>query len=738
MNTGERTTPAMADVLSIHDKLNFMLDFTRAHARHADDICAREIECLRIQHAAQMLPPREGDILVGRCSEPLIGFSPEPLGSSGVGYFCHDDKLKALRTDAALSDAQRTAIDELIAYWAGRTTKARIFARYDGDMREKLTHGPLDSAPGVAYPLYRLGGGQPDPRLLLKLGIEGMIEHIEPSAAANPSLFSALKAALVEMSDVCARYAALLTAQAEAAAPDRAAHLSIMADDLTWLRTHPPKRFRQAMQLAHLYYLMADTINYGRMDDYLGDYLQHDLDAGEVSEAEAYALVRNLWTLLIERGPIWDVRIAVGGRGRQNEPAADRFALLALRASRELRDTLPQLTLRCYDGMNPALYERAMEMIGDGVTYPILYNDDVNIPAVMCAFGVEEKTAERYLPFGCGEYILYGQSLGTPSGAINLLYALNEVIEAGALQSCADFDSFYQRYKDHLGAYIMLMARQEKIEYDVCAEDAPFLYFTLLYDDCIARAKPVLGGGVRHLGGTLESYGNTNSADSLTAIKRLVYDERRVDPGALTSALRDDFAGQPLLRKRLLDAPKYGNDDPDADEMAVRLHNDLCAMIRDSAAPVGLDSYLNVTINNSMNTTFGLITGASADGRAANTFLANANNPTGGMDNSGITAMLNSLVKLKVDHHAGSVQNMRFSKEMFGRLMPQMNAILRTYFRNGGSQAMITVLGRGELEDAMQHPEAYKNLLVRVGGFSARFVELDKNVQLELLSRTLY
>jgi pyruvate-formate lyase len=139
-----------------------------------------------------------------------------------------------------------------------------------------------------------------------------------------------------------------------------------------------------------------------------------------------------------------------------------------------------------------------------------------------------------------------------------------------------------------------------------------------------------------------------------------------------------------------------------------------------------------------MNTTFGLTTGASADGRMANTFMANANNPTGGMDRSGITAMLNSLVKLRVDGHAGSVQNMRFAKEMFTSLRPKTRALLDAYFLGGGSQAMITVLGRGDLEAALAKPEEHQNLLVRVGGFSARFVDLEKDVQLELISRTLY
>lgn len=243
---------------------------------------------------------------------------------------------------------------------------------------------------------------------------------------------------------------------------------------------------------------------------------------------------------------------------------------------------------------------------------------------------------------------------------------------------------------------------------------------------------------MRYLEGTLEGYGNTNTADSLTAIKKYVYDEKRISPQTMAEALKHNFAGYEEIQTLLLAAPKYGNDDDTADSMAIRFHEDISNIIRNSAQKANLHSYLMVVINNHMNTTFGMTTGASADGRPGYSYMANANNPTGGMDTNGITAMLNSLVKLTPSLHAGSVQNMRFSKEMFTRLLPKTKGLLATYFKNGGAQSMITVLNRGDLERAMKEPEKYQNLIVRVGGFSARFVELSKDDQKELLSRNTY
>lgn len=736
MNWTERTTRALSCALTANEQLEYLRAFTHAHASNTDPN-AREAECLRLQFAAQLLPPRDADFLVGRRTEFAVGFAPERL-VSGVGYYLDEAKLDALRADASLGEAELSEIDEIRAYWRGKTTIDKIKARYTPEMWEALTHGPLDSAPGVAFPLYRMAGSQADPEMLLRLGIGGMIRRMEEKQSENPALFGALAASLKDFSGICLRYADQLHQMAETAAADQAARLLKMAENLGWISERPPRTMWQAMQLSYLYYVLAGSFNYGRPDEYLGEYLEADLASGELTEGTAYALVKNLWEMVIERGPAWDGRIALGGRGRKNERAADRFAMLGLRASHELQDILPQLTFRFYEGMDPRLYEKALQMLGDGVTYPILYNDDVNIPAVQRAFRVDGQAAARYLPFGCGEYTLYGQSFGTPSGAINLLHCLNTLIASGELKRHEDFEGFYRAYLTELERHITLLARQEKLEYDVCAEEAPFLYFTMLYDDCVGRALPMFAGGVRHLGGTLETYGNTNSADSLTAIRRIVYREKRVGAEELRLALETDFEGREGLRKLMLDAPKFGNDDPEADEIAARLHDDVCGMIQSSAAPAGLDSYLNVTINNSMNTTFGLTTGASADGRHAQTFMANANNPTGGMDRSGITAMLNSLVKLKVDAHAGSVQNMRFSREMFGALLPKTKGLLRAYFAGGGSQAMVTVVGRGDLESALKRPEDYQNLLVRVGGFSARFIDLDRDVQLELISRTLY
>ncbi len=159
---------------------------------------------------------------------------------------------------------------------------------------------------------------------------------------------------------------------------------------------------------------------------------------------------------------------------------------------------------------------------------------------------------------------------------------------------------------------------------------------------------------------------------------------------------------------------------------------------RAQAERIGLDYFLIVNINNHMNVGLGAQTGASAEGRHAMAPLANGNTPTAGNDTQGVTAFLNSIVKPDASLHAGYAHNMKFSKSTFREQRPKVEALLSTYFANGGTQAMLTVVGRGEMEAALHEPEKYRNLIVRVGGFSARFVELTPEIQRDLLTRTLY
>ena len=715
----------------------YLTEFTRVYRENTDAPAAlREARCLAVQSRYEFAPMEEGDLLAGRKRVVNVGFSNEPLLGRSVSWFVDEDRaLLQLEAEGA-DEGQIFLARELLTFWKRQETRAQIRARFPEEVAKALPENIYWEHSQIAFPLYRVVGAYMDYDRLLKLGIRGMKELVR-SLGSSP-FHEACLIALDSFSDVCRRYGE--------SCPD-----PDLRQALLWIAEEPPRTFPEALQLAWLYSLQSGVLNYGRMDDYMGAFLEADLQAGRITEEKALDLLCSLWLLIDARKTVFHGRVIIGGKGRKNEAAADRFAMLAMEATRRTAQAEPQLSLRFYEGQDPALMDKALEVIGEGKLYPMLYNDDVNIPSVMKAFNVTGKEAEDYVFFGCGEYVLNKRSIGSPNGIINMLKALEVTLfdgfdlrdrkDMGLKQGrLTDFDTFedlYDAYKEQLRYYIRALAIQQQLEYDVCGEVGEFLYISMLMEGCLEKGKGICSGGVTYLGGTLETYGNINTTNSLFAIKDLVYDRKAISRERLLEALEANFAGFEQEQQLLLRAEKYGNDLEPVDALAADLHEFVCNTVREMRALTELHSYLVVIINNEANTVLGRFTAASADGRKAYEPMANANNPVGGTDKNGITAMLNSLTKLRTDIHAGAVQNMAFSRDLFSQRQ-LTKALLMTYFKNGGQQAMINVLSRGALEDAMKHPEKHQDLMVRVGGFSARFVTLSPDVQREIASRTLY
>jgi pyruvate-formate lyase len=595
---------------------------------------------------------------------------------------------------------------------------------------------------------------------LLRLGIPGLRAEIteyrdkSEMSGGDYLLYEGMLIALEVFVDSCRHYEkqALKKAQEEND-PKRAKELFQLAKVLRKNAVAKPVSFYEALQLSWLYTLICGSLELGRVDVYLGDFYANDIDNGIITEKEALSLMHSYWRLINELFRDVDGRVIIGGRGRRNEQNADRFALLALETMRTYgRAILPQTTLRFYEGMNPVLMEKSISLIGDGHTFPLLYNDDVLVPGVAAAHDVPIADAEQYMPLGCGEIVIDHMGFGTPSGSLNVLKALDVTLRDGVdhisgkrlglptgdLKDFKTFDEFFSAFKNQLAFYIEILADHEDLEYVESGKQAPYLYLSMLYDDCIARGKAIFSGGIKYLGGSLESFGSVNTADSLTAIKKMVFDQKLISPERLIAALNNNFVGYEKEHKLLKECPKYGNDDNYADDIMVELHDFMCNKIRDQRDRTNLDWYLNVLINNKQNTILGRWVGASADGRKAGREMANANTPAGGNDKKGVTALINSLVKPSHAIHAGTVQNMRFGRDFFTSDRPRFEVILSTYFKKGGAQAMITVINRGDLENALVEPEKHQDLFVRIGGFSSRYIDLPKDVQLEILSRVTY
>lgn len=736
-------------------QLEIMEKYTETHRRFADASRERqEVECLKVLFPQMFRSIEDVDLIAGRLDFLPIGFGTV-TSVGGVGHYCVFSKLRAFQKEIEKLDGScHDRVEKLYEYWLNHDLKTEY-------CRRVLTETTIGRFIDVNYPLIataRLSGMMLDYTKLLDNGVAGLKQLIHQAMENQPDnefYITSLECLdIVTASADALREQALTQMNALPKGHKRCAELKRMADGLAKIRTDKPETFHEALQLFWLYALLAGVINYGRLDDFLGPYVAADLAAGRLTEQEAYDYVRSLWTMIENRRTTVNGRVIVGGKGRKHPKEADVFARIALKVCKDCRYVEPQFTLRIDNDTPEDIWQAAMDAIGAGATYPTIYNDEVNVPAVSYGMRVNEEDASRYAPFGCTEFVLWGQSTGTPNICINLLKLLTIYMNDGVdpmdgqektgaltprkMSEMTSFEDFYAGYRELVDYYMDLSADAQYYSYALMNEKVRFLFTSILMDDCIQRGKALLDGGVKYLGGTCETYGNINTSDSLYAVKKLVFEDKRVSLTELCAAVKANFVGYEQLRRLCLNCDKYGNDLDTADGMANDLYEFVAKGIRDRGIAKGMQYFLIVISNNSLNTEWGIKTAASPDGRLSGMYMNPANNPQGGADKSGPTALLNSLCRFDAKYHAGSVQNIKFSSSMFRQHRPLIEAMFKTYFRKGGCHLMVTVVDSGALEDAMVHPENYPDLIVRVAGYSAVFVDLDPSVQREILSRTLY
>ncbi|MBS5387696.1 MAG: pyruvate formate lyase family protein [Clostridiales bacterium] len=741
---------------SLVRQLEIMEEYTAVHKKFSGASKERrEVECLKVIFPQMFRTIEKQDLFAGRLDFLPIGFGTV-TSIGGVGHYCVFNKLRKFQEEIKKQgETYYDRVENLYQYWLEHDLKTQY-------CREVLTETTIGRFIDVEYPLIataRLSGMMLDYPKLLENGVGGLKRIISEKLTGAPD--NEFYKASLECLELVTVSADALREQAQKQIEElketdskRKQELWRIKEGLEKIREDKPSTFHEALQLFWLYALLAGVINYGRLDDFLGPYLAADLDSGRMTEQEAYAYIKSLWTMIENRRTTVNGRVIVGGKGRKHPKEADRFLHIAMKVCKDCRYVEPQFTLRLTQDTTEEIWKEALDALGAGATYPTLYNDEVNVPAVAYGMRVSEETAKRYVPFGCTEFVLWGQSTGTPNICINLLKLLNIYMNEGIdpvdgkyklgevapkkLEEIQSFEEFYDGYKEVLDYYMDLSVQAQYRSYGVMNEQVSFLFTSILMDDCIERGKALLDGGVRYLGGTCETYGNINASDSLWAIKHLVFDTKHYTLREIEEAVLADYCGYEDIRKACLNCDKYGNDLETADGMANSLYEYVSKGIRNRGIEIGMQYFLIVISNNSLNTEWGIRTSASPDGRLSGVYMNPANNPQGGADKNGPTAMLNSLTTFDAKYHAGSVQNIKFEKSMFNKNKALIEAMFKAYFEKGGCHLMVTVVDKGALEDAMIHPEKYPDLIVRVAGYSAVFIHLDRSVQEELLSRSLY
>ncbi len=732
-------------------QIRHAVEFTEIY-KSSSDKYLREARCVayQLQHILQPLEPE--DRLAGMMRHELVGFSSQYGGI--YTYYFHEPEFLAAFQDCReeLDEPARKKAEAALEFWKLENTRKKVANRFIRQYGFEMGYS-FHSA-GYANCDCRVAGTNVDFQKLMDLGLDGLDREIERWGAQNEnsSFYQALHLWVNAVRNACARYAREAEGLSEVCTGERQARFRELARALKNIQHKAPETFLEGLQLMWIYSVCSDLMNYGRMDDYLGDLYAADLQAGRLTEEEGVQLILGLYRHFKTIGKIHDCRVIIGGVGRRAPEHADQLAMAFMEASRRFKETVPQLTLRYHKGMSEEVLNKAFQVNAEGCTFPIFYSDETNVPAVEKLYGIPREEAEQYVPFGCGEYVIVGKSTGTPNSGVNLLKALEillhrgydkffeETIETGLpeLQQYSTFEELYEALFRMMEPTLQRLAVHKMMNYQVAGEEAGYLHQSLLMDDCLSRGKALLEGGVRYLNAASEVFGIISAADSLTAIKKLVFEEKRLSLQELVAILDADFEGHETEHKWMRDAPKYGNDIEEADEMATRLFNDVAELTTGCGEKAGLNRYHIVSVNNSMSAEWGYYCEASACGRRRSAAISNGNGPSIAADQSGITALLNSMAKFPTDNHAGVINNIRFTRELFASSFEKVKLLVQTFLENNGVQLNICAVGKEDLENAMKHPEQYQNLMVRIGGFSARFVTLESSIQREILARTTY
>lgn len=707
------------------NEIQYLKEFTRLYKENSHDKYNREVECHFFMHKENRTKITSDDYFLSCFPSAICGFGSR---NTNFIYNCKLERLAKLIEGT--HDVEKEELEELYTFWADENDKERLRRYYPNDIKELMPYDDFENDYYTAYPLYRLGGAYLDFEKLFDLGIDGLIHEID-SQPLN-SFLRACKKSLIYLKELIKLYR------------DDAMDINPeLAYTLNELLEHRPQNMKEAIQLMWIYVGVSEIRNYGRMDNQLARFLD--------DEQDAYKNIAEYFKVIRQRNTIYNGRIILGGEGRHDLEKANKICSIALKVMKDLHLTEPQLTLRWSKDMPDSIFDNAIDCIESGCSYPLLYNDTVNIKNVKESMNVSYKEAVDYVPLGCGEYVLDHKSIGSPNGIINLAKVLEGLVNDGKCmitnkkivkhyltKEPNTFEELYDVYKQELDYQIDLLAKQEKFEYDYMNNHCGYLFNSILYDNCIDRGKSLLNGGIDYLGGTLETYGNVNSGDSLYAIKKLVFDDKEIRYKDMVDAIRNNFIGYEEIREKCLNVIKYGNDNPEVDEMINKLNQYVAVTTKSKSEKYGLSSYLIVIINNDANSRLGYRTAATFDGRKAYEPLANALTPQSGAEKNGVTAVLNTVSSLDVNNMAGAVYNLKLSHDLMNQHKDMVKELLKIYFSSGGSQIMISVINQEELKDAMIHPEKYPNLIVRVGGFSARFIDLSPLVQKEIVSRMVY
>ena len=682
----------------------------------------------------------------------------------------------------------KTYLDEIIPFWKGKTQRDRIFANMDKAWLDAYQAGVFTEFQEQRAPGHTVLGD--------KIYRTGMLDIIEEIRAARTSLdffndpgaldkreeLKAMEIAADALIGYAERYAEEMQRAAASADDGEKAWLEELAAICKRVPAHAPQTFHEALQyywFVHVGVITElnpwDSFNPGRLDQHLFPFYKKETEAGALTRERACELLQSFWikfnnhpappkigVTAKESSTYTDFAlINVGGLTPGGEDAVNELSYLILDVVEEMRMVQPSSMIQLSRKNPDSFITRAAHIVKTGFGQPSIFNTDA-IVEELTRQGKSPEDARNGGASGCVEAGAFGTEAYWLTGYFNLAKVLEITLHNGTdpvtgrkIGLETGNPVVFETFEDLMNAYLLQLKHfiDIKIKGNVIIEKlfmdhmpAPFL--SILIDDCIASGKDYNAGGARYNTSYIQGVGLGSLTDMLTAIKHFVFDGelntenvgagRNKRFGELLEAMGANFDGYDDLRYRLIyETPKYGNDDDYADEQARRVFEMFFEAVDGRPTPRGGVFRINMLPTTS-HVYFGSVIGATPDGRKARQPLSEGISPFQGADTKGPTAVLKSAAKIDHLKTGGTLLNQKFTPQLLqdGKGIESLVHLVRSYFRMNGHHIQFNVVTAGTLRDAKRHPEKYRDLIVRVAGYSDYFNDLTEELQDEIIRRT--
>jgi len=746
------------------------------------------VKLLRAQafyRACQTIPVHIGE------DELIVG---SPSGKQRAGVFCPEiswrwmeaelDTMHQRNQDPYVIDEEDKKVlkEEIFPFWRGRSIDEKIYAQLEDlgilpltfesgiiDAELKATNGAGEYAPGYCNILIKKGfnGIKKDARKQLK-----KFDIANPDDTESIYFLKSVIITCEAMILLGKRYAKRAKQMAtKEANPVRKKELETIAEVCSRIPGQPPETFYEALQMvwfgqvAHFLEENAPSYSPGRIDQYFLPYYENDLADGTLTEEGAKELLYcfllkfneipwllNEFASMYYAGYMAFQNICVGGQKPEGGDATNELSYMVLDCAEHLQLYQPSFAARIHNKSPQVYLNKIGEVVKTGIGFPANHFDDTTIKMLL-SYGVDPADAKDYCLVGCVEPGISGRLYQwsavcltnfpiavefAMTNGVQLVSGNKLGLETGDPESFETFEAFEAAVKKQLAHLIRVTAITTVITQQAHRDHLPKPIVSSVVEGCVQSGKDVMMGGAKYNSGPgVIIAGTADYANSMAAVKKLVYENRSVTMDQLCKAMAKNFEGFEAIHKLCKEAPKYGNDHDYVDDFARDVIDFISNEIkgyRGLYAPLALG-----TLPVSSHTPQGLVVGAQPSGRKSTLPLADGISPAQGTDVNGPTAIIKSLDKINQEvSTVGVLHNMKLDPGMMAddRGIANFTSLLRTHNQLGGAQIQFNCVDAAKLADAQQNPEAYRSLMVRVAGYSAFFVELCKEIQDEIISRS--